>query len=40
VVPLERNYLISPVHRDFRKIKLSGPVDFEFDPRLTQLARD
>jgi len=39
VVPLERNYLINPVHRDFRKIKLSGPVDFEFDPRLMQLVR-
>jgi len=40
LVPLERNYLINPVHRDFRKIKLSGPVDFEFDPRLMQLVRD
>jgi len=39
VVPLERNYLINPVHRDFRKIKLSGPVDFEFEPRLMQLVR-
>ena len=39
LVPLERNYLINPVHRDFRKIKLSGPVDFEFEPRLMQSVR-
>jgi len=39
VVPLERNYLINPVHRDFRKIKLSGPVDFDFDPRVIKLVR-
>ena len=34
IVPGERNYLISPRHRDFSKLKFDPPVDFAFDPRL------
>lgn len=39
VVPTERNYLINPTHPEFGKIKLSGPVDYKFDPRVLQLVR-
>lgn len=39
VVPLERNYLINPLHRDLRKIQLSGLVDFDFDPRVIEVVR-
>jgi RES domain-containing protein len=39
VVPLERNYLINPAHPDFRRIETSGPVKYEFDPRIIRLAR-
>jgi RES domain-containing protein len=34
VIPSERNYLINPGHRDFKKIKLGAAEAFEFDPRL------
>ena len=36
IIPTEYNYLINPVHRDFKKIRLSTPVKFSFDPRLKQ----
>ena len=39
VSPLERNYLINPAHPDFRKIKISGPLEYAFDPRIVELAR-
>jgi len=39
VIASERNYLINPSHRDFGKIKVSGPVRYDFDPRLLQFVR-
>jgi RES domain-containing protein len=39
VSPLERNYLVNPAHRDFRKIKTSGPLEYVFDPRIVELTR-
>jgi len=39
VTVLERNYLVNPAHPDFRKIKISDLFQYEFDPRLTRLAR-
>ena len=34
VSPGERNYLLSPAHSDFSKIKWSKPSPFKWDPRL------
>jgi RES domain-containing protein len=34
LVPGESNFLINPMHTDFRKLKLSKPRPFQFDPRL------
>jgi len=34
LVPKRRNYLINPAHRDFRKIRITGPLPFVFDARL------
>jgi RES domain-containing protein len=34
VVRTERNYLINPAHRDFRKLAIGRPVPFDVDPRL------
>ncbi len=34
IVEHERNYLLNPVHADFRRIKLSPPKPFRFDLRL------
>ena len=34
IVPRERNVLISPMHRDFAKVKLAGIEDWGVDPRL------
>ena len=34
IVPRERNYLINPLHPDFKKIRFSAPEPFVFDPRL------
>jgi RES domain-containing protein len=39
ITPSERNYLVNPAHPDFHKINVSGPVDYEFDPRIIDLAR-
>jgi len=36
IVPHTRNYLINPVHRDIRKIKISSHGHFPFDFRLFQ----
>lgn len=33
VIKQEFNYLINPVHPDFRKIKLTGTENFDFDER-------
>ena len=34
VIPEERNYLLNPAHRDFKRIRLHKPVAFRFDPRM------
>ncbi len=34
VVPMERNYLLSPAHPDFRKLVIGKPLKFSFDERL------
>jgi len=34
IVPLEKNYLINPNHKDFRLIDAEGPIDYDIDPRL------
>lgn len=34
IVPAERNFLLNPAHRDFKRIKIHPPVAFNFDPRL------
>jgi RES domain-containing protein len=34
VVPREPNYLLSPTHRDFRRIRVGTPEPFGFDPRM------
>ena len=33
-IPRERNFLINPLHRDARHIRLIGKTPFAFDPRL------
>jgi RES domain-containing protein len=34
LVPVEANYLFNPLHPDFKKIKISEPQHYTFDPRL------
>lgn len=34
VVPLERNFVINPLHPDFDRIEFSSSMPFRFDPRL------
>jgi RES domain-containing protein len=34
IVPQERNMLLNPAHRDFRRIRLGTPEPFSFDPRM------
>jgi len=34
LIPDERNYLINPARRDFRRIRVNKPVPFHFDPRM------
>lgn len=36
IVPEEYNFLINPLHKDFKKIKVAGVKDFVFDVRLKQ----
>ncbi len=37
VIPLERNFILNPLHKDFGQIKIGGPQKFEFDSRLAKL---
>jgi RES domain-containing protein len=30
----ETNFLLNPRHSDFKKIKISEPIEYRFDPRL------
>ncbi len=34
VIPEERNYLLNPAHRHFKRIRLRKPAAFRFDPRM------
>ena|SRR5208337_2496305 len=34
VIPEERNYILNPLHSDFKKIVISPAKDFQFDNRL------
>ena len=39
VVPAELNYLLNPLHRDFRRIKIGKPQEFRTDLRLIEAVR-
>ncbi len=39
IVPTEHNFLINPLHADFKKIKLAHAADFYFDERLFKYHR-
>jgi RES domain-containing protein len=32
--PADTNFLLNPEHRDFKRIRIAPPVDYDFDPRL------
>ncbi len=34
IIPAERNFLLNPAHRDFRRIRIGKPAPFDFDPRM------
>lgn len=34
VLTREKNYLLNPRHKDFRRVKIGPPAPFTFDPRL------
>ena len=34
IIPQETNYLINPRHRNFKRVRLNPPEDFNFDPRM------
>ena len=34
IIPDETNYVLNPAHPDFKRITISKPVPFTFDPRL------
>jgi len=34
VIPQELNYVLNPVHPDFKRIRVGNPEAFRFDPRL------
>ena len=34
IIPEERNYLLNPAHRDFKRIRLRKPIPFQIDPRM------
>jgi len=38
IIPAEHNYLINPLHPDFKKIRSSVAKDFQFDRRLFRQA--
>ena len=37
VIPLERNFILNPLHKDFPQITIGKPQAFEFDSRLAKL---
>jgi RES domain-containing protein len=34
IIPQERNYLLNPVHADFKKLRIGKAEEFSFDPRM------
>ncbi len=34
IIPVEWNYLLSPAHRDFSRVRIGRPFKFEFDQRI------
>jgi RES domain-containing protein len=36
VIPAETNYLLNPLHADFRRIRIGKPEKFETDLRLVK----
>jgi RES domain-containing protein len=34
ISPADTNFLLNPEHRDFKRIRVASPIDFDFDPRL------
>src|SRR6185369_12006158 len=37
IVPVERNLLLNPLHKDFAALSFSTPESFAFDPRLLKV---
>src|SRR5436305_379165 len=34
ITPAEANFLLNPEHRDFKRIRIMPPIDYDFDSRL------
>jgi len=34
ISPADTNFLLNPEHRDFKRIRIGPPTDYDFDPRL------
>ena len=34
ISPADTNFLLNPEHRDFKRIRIGSPTDYDFDPRL------
>ena len=34
ISPADTNFLLNPEHKDFKRIRIHPPIDFDFDPRL------
>ena len=34
ISPADTNFLLNPEDRDFKRIRIASPIDFDFDPRL------
>ena len=39
VIPQESNFLLNPLHPDFKRLEITGPEPFDFDSRLFQSTR-
>jgi len=37
ISPVDTNFLLNPEHRDFKRVRIAQPVDYDFDPRLLNL---
>src|SRR6266699_2211980 len=34
ISPDDTNFVLNPEHRDFKRIRIASPIDYDFDPRL------